>query len=249
MVQRGGSDRIPRGANMKDFDVSIVIPVFNKWNFTKACLDDLSHLPDNHEIVVVDNASTDETSEEIKKYPRVNYKRCSVNYGFAKACNWGFFNASGKHIVFLNNDIRVKSNHSDWTSNLINECKDCLVGPTMGQLDKDLNFVREANAELNGNSYLSGWCIAASRETWMKLHMDREPDGYHMNPTPQIFSEEFGLAYFEDTDLGFRARRMGIPMKVISVPVVHFGKMTSKQLNVHQLYQSARKIFINKWKK
>lgn len=234
---------------MKNFDVSIVIPVFNKWNFTKACLDDLMHLPDNHEIVVVDNASTDETQEEIKKYPRVNYKRSMTNLGFAKGCNYGFACTSGKNVIFLNNDIRVKSNHTDWTSNLINECKDCLVGPTMGLLDKDLNFIKEANQELSGNSYLGGWCIAASRETWMKFHIDRELDGYHMSPLPQVFSEEFGLAYFEDTDLGFRARKMGIPMKVVSVPVVHFGKMTSKQLNVHQLYQGARKIFVNKWKK
>ena len=46
--------------------LSIVIPVFNKFNFTKACLSDLSKLSSDHEIIIVDNGSTDETQAQLE---------------------------------------------------------------------------------------------------------------------------------------------------------------------------------------
>jgi len=63
------------------------------------------------------------------------------------------------------------------------------------------------------------------------------------------FSTEFGLAYFEDTDLSFRAKELHITMQAVQVPVVHFGKVTSKKLNTLRLYQPAKKKFIEKWAK
>jgi O-antigen biosynthesis protein len=230
--------------------LSIVIPVFNKFNFTKSCLQDLAQLPPDHEIIVVDNGSADETQAELQKNTRIIYLRNSVNLGFACACNRGYSMATAPNVLFLNNDIRVKSNHTDWTNELLKWCPQALVGPTMGQLDNNLNFVQEANRFLPGKSYLSGWCIAASKDIWNKLEIRRDPLAlYDRTPDPQIFSEEFGLAYFEDTDLSFRAKKLAIPLQVVDIPVVHFGKQTSKQLNTYQLYSQARQIFIKKWDK
>jgi len=229
--------------------LSIVIPVFNKYNFTKSCLADLSQLPDDHEIIVIDNGSTDETQIELEKNTRIKYYRQSNNLGFARACNIGYNKADASNILFLNNDIRVKSNHTNWTEELLKWCPQALVGPTMGQLDSNLNFVQEANKVLTGKSYMSGWCLASSREIWSKLWIPRGETRAETanNAIAQIFSEEFGLAYFEDTDLSFRARKLGIPMQVVDIPVVHFGKQTSSQLNTRQLYSQARQIFVKKW--
>ncbi len=230
--------------------LSIVIPVFNKYNFTKACLQDLDKLPEDHQIIVVDNGSTDETQRELEKNKKITYHRESVNLGFAKACNEGYSMAVASNVLFLNNDIRVKSNHDNWTQELIKWCPQGLVGPTMGQLDNELNFIQEANRSLPGKSYMSGWCLASSKEIWDKLEIRRDTTIlYDRTPPPQIFSEEFGLAYFEDTDLSFRARNLDIAMHVVEIPVVHFGKQTSRQLNTHQLYKQARQIFVKKWSK
>jgi GT2 family glycosyltransferase len=232
--------------------LSIVIPVYNKFNFTKSCLGDLSKLPNDHEIIIVDNGSTDQTKSELEHSKEIKYYRMDTNCGFAKGCNYGFNCATAPNVLFLNNDIRVRCNHTDWTKSLIDKCSTSLCGPTMGQLDNDLNFVQEANRVLAGKSYLSGWCIASSKSIWNKLDLPRKiPNDMiitdcHM---PQIFSEEFGIAYFEDTDLSFRAKKLGIPLEVVDVPVVHFGKQTSSQLNTYQLYKSAREIFVNKWQK
>jgi glycosyltransferase involved in cell wall biosynthesis len=263
--------------------LSIVIPVWNKWNFTNACLNDLSKLPSDHEIILVDNGSTDETEAEMTKSNRIPgliYHRLPTNLGFAKACNIGYGLAHAPNVLFLNNDIRVKSNYDNWTAELIKwsgGTSPRLVGPTMGELDDNLNFKREANGMLIGkNTYMSGWCLCASKETWEKLRIPRKLVGkesapgiftlsaneIYKEPTvdgqssasiplepPQIFSEEFGLAYFEDTDLGFRANKLKIDREVVTIPVVHFGKQTSVQLNTHKLYTEARQIFVKKWGK
>jgi GT2 family glycosyltransferase len=224
------------------FRLSICIPVYNKYAFTKSCLDDLYKLPEDHEIIIIDNGSTDDTESLLKNNNRIKYIRNDNNLGFARACNQGYAAAQSDKVLFLNNDIRVKSNHDNWTNLLIEKCDEGLVGPTMGQLDSELNFVKESNSVLNGNSYMSGWCLASSKSNFDKLNIKRKD-----SDLPQIFSEEFGIAYFEDTDLSFRAKQLNIKMNVVDIPVVHFGKISSKQLNTYQLYSKAKVIFYNKW--
>jgi GT2 family glycosyltransferase len=231
--------------------LSIVIPVFNKWNFTKSCLNDLTKLSADHEIIIINNASSDETYTELYKFCEDHFKKHpegplvypvhnSENTFHSKACNQGYKMTNGEYVVFLNNDIRVKSNHENWTQALMDTCDKTggIVGPTMGQLDSKLNFVKEANEQLSGNSYLGGWCIAAKKEAWEKLRIGE---------TGQIWNEEFPF-YFNDTDLSFRARRAGVPLTVVKLPdVVHFGKISAQQINIPKLYQEGRNVFLKKW--
>lgn len=226
--------------------LTIVIPVYNNANFTKACLQDLSVLPNDHEIVLVDNGSTDSTQEVAKNYtgnPKLNYIRLDNNTGFAHACNVGFNASQAQHVMFLNNDIRVKNNKETWTQPILECAKDSLVGPTGGLLDSLFNFIKETDTYIESSYfYMSGWNLTSSVDIWKKLDISSNA------ARCEIFSEEFGLAYFEDTDLGFRARKLNIPMKIVSVPVIHFGKMTSKKLDISSLYLSSKRKFIEKWK-
>ncbi len=226
--------------------LSIIIPVHNKYNFTKSCFDDLHKLYCKPEIIIVDNGSTDETQNipsSLLQDSSVNsiYLRQHTNLGFAAACNIGYKASSGDYIMFLNNDIRVKSNHENWTDDIIKECNDdILVGPTAGVLDNDFNFIKEVNKIEGKHNYMSGWNLSANKKTWDKLIINN-----YCGP----FSEEFGLAYFEDTDLSFRAKLLGFNFKIVDVPVVHFGKVTSKSLNTIALYSAAKQKFIKKWRK
>lgn len=213
---------------------SIVLTVFNKWNFTKSCLEDLLRLKDV-EIIVIDNNSSDETNEKIKDY-NVVYHRNDENLFHSKACNIGYGLAKADNVLFLNNDIRVKSNHDNWIDILLEDCNKGIVGPTMGLLDNDLNFVKEANQFMSGNSYISGWCLASSKEIFNTFCKNGE-----------VWLEKFPF-YFNDTDLSFRARKNNIPLIVKEIPVVHFGQVSSKQLHVTKLYSEGRKVFYNKYK-
>lgn len=239
-------------------ELSICVPVFNKINFTRSCLNDLKQLDLNkHEILVLDNGSTDETQSELTKLDWITYIRSDINNGFAWGCNKSFQISSGKNILFLNNDIKVKSNYNNWTDEIINNCYKGLVGPTTAILDSKFNFIKESNENLMNlkNSYMSGWCIASSREIWYRLAIKpTEPEyleidyiDYKKDDHWQIFSEEFGKAYYEDVDLSFRAKKIGIQFELINIPVIHFGKISSKQLNTAKLYQEAKKIFTKKW--
>jgi GT2 family glycosyltransferase len=91
---------------------SIVIPVFNRAQFTKVCLLAIEksvpadQLP--YEVIVVDNGSTDETPELLSTWSssRGNARVISMghNAGFASACNEGARLARGQYVVLLNND-------------------------------------------------------------------------------------------------------------------------------------------------
>ena len=220
------------------FDLSIVICVYNNYNYTKSCIKDLLFLHENNEIVIVDNASTDNTQKELLKITdsRFVYIRNNENYFHSKGCNIGYKASRGNNVLFLNNDIRINGDKRIWTNLIIKSCSDGIVGPTMGQLDNKLNFLREANMFLNGNSYVSGWCIGSSKENWNKLDLG---DG-------QIWNEKYPM-YFNDADLSFRARKLGIPFKVVPVPVSHFGKISTHQAKINKYYNDGRKIFLKDW--
>jgi GT2 family glycosyltransferase len=222
--------------------ISIIIPVYNAWMFTKQCLEDLDNLPkDLVEIIVVDNGSSDETINLMPK--GIMVIKNSSNEGFAKACNKGFENSSGEYVIFLNNDIKVQSNKVNWVQEFIDSIvEDELVSPNIGLIDSSFNFVKETDVmpkKLTG-TYLSGWCLGGKRTTFNKLIV---PSNKYKGPF-----EEYYVTYFEDTDLSFRARQQGIKLLLKKVPVYHFGKMTSRKIGISSLYVSARTKFIARWK-
>lgn len=103
------------------FDCSIVIPVCNKMELTVQCLTTLARLPEplRYEVIVVDNGSSDGTSEFLKQLGGdVRIIANSENLGFAKACNQGARAAQGRFLIFLNNDTIPLSN---WMTALVAE--------------------------------------------------------------------------------------------------------------------------------
>lgn len=231
---------------MSEIELSIVILCYNKWNFTKSCLDDLQHLDTSRvEIVVVDNASSDETLNQLlerqKTMGNLIVLHNDTNVGFSGGCNRGYQVAQGSHVLFLNNDIRVKDNFNSWALDLTKHCTDTnLVGPTGGKVDPkhDFQFLYETNEPTKEINYLSGWCMVAKRSVWDRLVMKNE-----VGP----FAAQSFFVYFEDTDLSFRASQLNISFDIVPIPVVHFGKVSSKQLNTHQLYLTSKNKFNSIW--
>jgi hypothetical protein len=91
------------------FDVSILIVTYNSGRHIDACLDSLRvALRDiNAEVLVHDNASTDDTLERVRAFTEVTIIVGGANLGFAAACNLLAERSRGRFLVFLNPDTTV----------------------------------------------------------------------------------------------------------------------------------------------
>lgn len=91
--------------------VSIITVNYNGWKDTCeliASLKKYERYP--YEVIVVDNASAGDDAQEIRvRYPDINVVCSDKNLGFAGGNNLGYQNAKGDYLLFLNNDIIVKS--------------------------------------------------------------------------------------------------------------------------------------------
>ncbi|ANA41219.1 hypothetical protein A2G06_14230 [Geobacter anodireducens] len=100
--------------------VSIIIPLYNKVEYTRQCLEALALNTEqalNYEVILVDNASSDGTAEYLRTLSGdVTIVTNLKNLGFAKACNQGGRIARGRCLVFLNNDTIP---HPGWLAGLL----------------------------------------------------------------------------------------------------------------------------------
>src|SRR5438132_1605378 len=219
----------------KQVDVSIVIPVFNQFHFTQACLVSIQEHQgaERFEVIVVDDCSTDETAELVPRMDGVVYLRNETNSGFIASCNRGAEKARGKHLLFLNNDTIVKEG---WLTALVatfaEEPRTGIVGSKLVYPDGRLqeaggiiwrdgsgwNYGKFDDPEKPQYNYLRevDYCSAAALMIPRSLFQRVEG-----------FDPRYAPAYYEDTDLSFKVRRAG--HKVLYQPlseVIHYEGVT-----------------------
>ena len=88
--------------------VSVVVPVHGKWDYTERCLRALSETRGDipFEVIVVDDASPDDSRARLASVAGVRVVALDVNQGYVGACNAGIEAATGELVVLLNNDTR-----------------------------------------------------------------------------------------------------------------------------------------------
>ncbi len=94
-------------------DLSIVIVTWRSLDFLRACLASIHATTRDisYEIIVVDNASGDDSERVIREqFPDVLFIASEHNLGFAKANNLGVRYSSGKTLLFLNPDTVLTDN-------------------------------------------------------------------------------------------------------------------------------------------
>jgi O-antigen biosynthesis protein len=232
--------------------VSFIIPLYNCLPLTQAMLASLqATVPAGiaHEIIFVDDGSTDGTREWLKHLPApcrtlLNDK----NLGFAATCNRGAATATGELLFFLNNDLvllpgwlepmvtafarrpraglvgNVQLNHAtggvDHTGIVFN-CK--------GKPEHDtargpgVNFLRPVAA-------LTGACFGIRRDVWQKL------GGF----------DEAYVNGCEDVDLCFRARQEGLVNYVARRSVVRHHISASANRKLRDEQNTAR--LVQRWR-
>lgn len=89
--------------------LSVIIPTYDTAEMTLVCCASvIAALPTDAEVIVVDDASADDTAERIgEAFPSIVVLRQRVNRGFAASVNAGVAASRGELVLLLNSDTRV----------------------------------------------------------------------------------------------------------------------------------------------
>ena len=120
-----------------EMTLSIITINYNGLKDTCELIDTLPLEDDSIEVIVVDNASTqDEATAIEQRYPQVKVIRSPRNLGFAGGNNLGIQAAKGKYLFFLNNDTILRPHTSDF-SHLVNRLES---SPKVGMVCPKIRF-------------------------------------------------------------------------------------------------------------
>ena len=239
---------------------SIVIPVYGAFAHTLACLRAIAAHPPRvpFEVVVVDDASPDDSLDQLRAIDGIRVHVRPVNGGFIAACNDGAARARGEFLVFLNNDTVPQPGWLDALLATFDTHPDAgLVGARLLYPDGRLqeaggvvfadgsgwNYGRFDDPDscryghLRDADYLSGAAMAIPRALFQRLGG---------------FDARYAPAYYEDTDLAFAVRAAGLrTLYQPAATVVHDeGATAGTDLASGPKAAQVRnqKVFADKWR-
>ena len=244
-----------------DVDVSIIIPVYNKWELTRACITSVLQTSAGggvrFEVILADDNSRDETVRAAELFPGLRIVRTPENLGFLRNCNHAARAARGRYLLFLNNDTVVLPG---WLEALFRTMEsDPAIGIAGSKLLYPDGIIQEAGGAIfrDGSArnvgrgqerdtpvfnaarevdYISGASILVRADFW------RDVGG---------FDERFKVAYCEDSDLAMTARARGLTVRYEpKSEVVHFEHQSYKDQEdvgpkALQLHNTA--LLLEKW--
>jgi O-antigen biosynthesis protein len=241
--------------------VSVIIPVHGKLPYTLTCLRSLAQhgAKASFEVIVVDDASPDNTASELAQIKGLILLRNKANLGFIGSCNAGAAVARGEYLHFLNNDTQLTPGWLDALLDCFAEEADCgLAGSRLVYPDGRL---QEAGALVFADG--SCWNIGRFEAHDQPSFRFRRPVDYVSGASlliPRTLFEQTGgfdlryaPAYYEDTDLAFKVRQLGY--KVYYEPrsmVIHFEGIsagTDLDAGMKQYQRRNQSIFAEKWSK
>ena len=228
---------------------SVVVPVHGQLALTLRCLKSLALCGDaaSFEVIVIDDASPDDSGDVLPGIEGLRYQRNPENIGFIGSCNAGAALARGGYVVFLNNDTLVQPG---WLDALLATFDRF---PDTGLAGSKLVFPDGRLQEAGGIVYRSGRAANFGRNgdpTDPRYNFVREVDycsgAAIMLPTSLFaalkgFDPHYAPAYYEDTDLAMRVRDCGLRVRfqpasvVVHLEGASSGTDTRKGIKAYQL--------------
>ncbi|TFE70849.1 glycosyl transferase [Methylacidiphilum sp. Yel] len=237
--------------------LSIVISTRNRAELLYQCFQSiLAYVGLPYELIVVDNASTDETPLLLAKTEGIKTFRNDTDLEYLLSVNKATLLAKAPYLLLLNNDIILSPQTVEQMIRTMESYPGCaavgckLVRPdgtlqeagsivwadgsalAYGRNDPDpmrpeYNFVREVD-------YCSAACLLVRRELWEKL------GGY---------DPQYAPAYYEDSDLCLSLWAMGYKVLYQPAALVFHYEFGSRPLEtVKAMIEKNRWKFLEKWK-
>lgn len=234
--------------------LSIIIVNWNSGVQAKTCIDSLN---EQCPVIVVDNASTDDSQNAVAKLPGVTVVQSDQNLGFGKACNLGAQHASSDFLLFLNPDTAVYPGTLDQALAFMQDAAHADVGICGVQLVDESNRVSRSCARFPTPSGFAAHAFGVDRVFPRSGHFmaewahDSTRDVDHvigaffmvrreLFESLNGFDERF-FVYLEDLDFSYRARQAGWRSVYLSdVQAFHAGGGTSNQVKAKRLFYSLR---------
>jgi GT2 family glycosyltransferase len=221
--------------------ISVIVLNYNGRRHLKDCFSSLLSIDyprDRYEILLVDNASWDDSIAFIEEFfPSVTVMRNSQNLGFAGGNNEGARAAKGEYLAFLNNDTRVDT---DWLKELVKPCleEEKVICTGSRILSWDGETIDFADGAFN----FLGWGFQVGFGSKRLKDFERDKDllfvcGGALLIKREVFLSIDGFdadffAFFEDVDLGWRLWLMGYKNRLAARSIVyhrHHGSWDSVQ--------------------
>ncbi|MCW4034306.1 MAG: glycosyltransferase family 2 protein [Candidatus Bathyarchaeota archaeon] len=232
--------------------VSAVIVNFNGQDYLRQCLDTILNTTySNFEVVIVDNASTDQSLAEIESFvsdSRIKVVKNQQNVGHAKGCNVGAKVAKGDYLVFLDSDIEFEQ--KSWLSELVNVMEnDPTVGIAQAKIVLAQNKQKLEYVCLNLDA-LGSWSATYGFDQSMfktDFELMAASSGCCII-RKQVFDQIGGFdddyfIYDDDTDLSFRVRLLGYRVMFVSSSVVVHRGGVLRGVSGMMLFHSSKNRF------
>lgn len=255
-------------------EVSIVIINFNTRQMLKDCLESIYHQTDpaSVEIIVVDNASKDGSSQMVRdEFDDVKLIANPSNAGFARANNQGFEISTARYVLMLNSDTIIEDRAIEKSLIFADKHTDAaVVGCKMLYGDRTFQnscfrFPSLLGILLNclyfsqtfKNNYILNWDRYGCRDWPTFRQVDCVMGSFVLLRREAL--DQVGLldtdyfVYGEEADLCYRLKKAG--WKVLYYPnahIIHFQGGSQKDFgDISWSYQAIRRanlLFLSKWR-
>lgn len=221
---------------------SFIVPVYNTEKYLKKCLDSLvNQTYKDFEIIVVNDGSTDKSSNIISKYQK-KYKNIIVidkeNEGLSMARNRGVQKSSGKYIIFVDSDDYVSNKLLEEVDKKIDDSD--ILRFQIATEDEEYTKINEYHEEefesmcgYDAFKYLSSyhfvepaWCYVIRKNYYIENKFSFKKGVYH---------EDFGLIPY----VIYKARKV----KSIDYIGYHYVQRNGSIMNNNDYKKTVKKAF------
>jgi GT2 family glycosyltransferase len=226
--------------------ISVVIPSYNHWNLAHSRMLELyKYLPDGNEIILVNDASTeDDVSSGSAWWQKhsarhvVRYHENETNLGFIGSMNNGAEIAlrhNADVIVLLSNDVVISGDVFTEVCNVIEQYHGkVLIGNEKINYAAGWNEVPDENGNTVIVPWLNGWFLACSADAWKAMGG---------------FDPRYGVSDFEDVDISLTAISLGYNLVALNSTKLKHLVAQSFGYNEKRLERTKhnKELFIQKW--